>query len=151
MAHSGRAALAARGLIAHRAVIGSRDPLGPHRPKAPRRVAPRPHMFLSRSRGRNWPDRVNGASLGLNQAELVHLREDVDDPPGLGDPPVDEPDDEDLVVGDGFAGWWEAHVLALVGPGDRVAADDLVALFDQILDRDVKVGERPYEPPEHLL
>jgi hypothetical protein len=30
-----------------------------------------------------------------------------------------------------------------VGAGNRVAADDLVALFDQILDRDVKVAEDP--------
>src|SRR5215467_8908959 len=44
-------------------------------------------------------------SLGLNHAELFHLREDVDNPPDLGDPAVDEPHNEDLGVGDGFAGW----------------------------------------------
>jgi hypothetical protein len=32
-----------------------------------------------------------------------------------------------------------------------VKADDLVSLRDRILDRDVKVGKRPMEPPEHLL
>jgi hypothetical protein len=69
---------------------------------------------------------ADGASLGRNHAELSHRREDVDDSPGLSDPPVDEPDDEDLVVRDGFASRWDAHVFALVGPGDRVAADDLV-------------------------
>jgi ketosteroid isomerase-like protein len=42
-------------------------------------------------------------SLGLNHAELSHLREDVDDSPGLGDSAVCEADNEDLVVGDGFA------------------------------------------------
>jgi hypothetical protein len=34
--------------------------------------------------------------------------------------------DEDLVVHDGFADWWDAHAIALVGPGNRVAADHLV-------------------------
>src|SRR6266540_2817131 len=90
-------------------------------------------------------------SLGGNHAELFHLREDVDDPPDLSDSAVDEAADEDLVVGDGFAGWREAHVFTLVGPGNRVPADDLVPLFDQILDRNVKVGERAKEHRPHLL
>src|SRR5262245_23180042 len=60
-------------------------------------------------------------------------------------------EDEDLVVRDGSAGWWDAHVLALVCPGDRVAADDLVPLLDEILDGDVKVGVGPVESGEHLL
>jgi hypothetical protein len=38
-------------------------------------------------------------------------------PPDLGDSAAREADDEDLVVGDGFAGWREAPVLALVCPG----------------------------------
>src|SRR5215469_10227976 len=76
------------------------------------------------------------ASLGRNHAELSHQREGVDDPPGLGDSAVDAAEDEDLVVCDGFAGWWKAHEFALVGPSNRVPADDLVPLRDQILDRD---------------
>ena len=88
---------------------------------------------------------LGGASLGRNHAELSHLREDVDDPRGLSDPPVDEPDDEDLVVRDGFAGWWDAHVLAPVGSGNHVPADEVVPLCDQILDRDVQVGVAPKE------
>lgn len=48
----------------------------------------------------------DSAQLGRNHAELSHLRDDVDDPPGLSDSTVGEPEDEDLVVGDGFAGWW---------------------------------------------
>src|SRR5580698_3924067 len=39
--------------------------------------------------------------------------------------------------------WWV--------PGNRVHLDDLAALFDQILDRNVKVGECPVEPREHHL
>src|SRR5919199_4734473 len=56
-------------------------------------------------------------------------------PPDLSDPAAGEADDEDLVVPDGFAGWWEVPVLALVGPGNRVPADDLVPLRDHVLDR----------------
>jgi hypothetical protein len=43
------------------------------------------------------------------------------------------------------------NVFAQMGPGNRVAADDLVPLLDQVLDRDLKVGESPVEPVEHLL
>ena len=86
-----------------------------------------------------------------NHAELLHLREDVDHPPGLSDSAAREAEDEDLVVGDGLAGWPVAHVVTLVGPSNRVAADDLVPLRDQILDRDMEVGENPKESGEHLL
>jgi hypothetical protein len=43
------------------------------------------------------------ALLGLDHSELFHIREDVDDSPGLGDSAVGEAEDEDLVVGDGLA------------------------------------------------
>ena len=84
-------------------------------------------------------------------AQLSQLREDVDDPPGLGDSAVHESTDDNLVIRDGLAGWWQAHVLALVGPSDRIAGDDFVSLRDQILDRNMKVGEGPMEPAEHLF
>jgi len=58
-----------------------------------------------------WP--AQSGSLGGNRAELIHLREDVDHPPRLGDSAVREAEDEDLVVGDGFAGWWAAHVFEM--------------------------------------
>ena len=51
----------------------------------------------------------------------------------------------DLPVGD------RPMFLALVGPSDRIAGNDFVSLCDQILDRDVKVGEGPMEPAEHLF
>jgi hypothetical protein len=53
-----------------------------------------------------FADQADGALLGLNHAELFHLREDVDHPPGLSDSAVDEAENEDLVVRDGFAGRW---------------------------------------------
>jgi hypothetical protein len=43
------------------------------------------------------------ALLGLDHSELFHIREDVDDSPGLGDSAVGEAEDEDFVVGDGLA------------------------------------------------
>src|SRR5207247_6425733 len=85
-------------------------------------------------------------SLGLDHAELFHLREDVGNPPDLSDPAIDEPHYEDLRVGDRFAGRPEAVEFAQVGAGNRVLRHDLVALPDQILDRAVKVGEGSVEP-----
>src|ERR1700716_1617653 len=90
-------------------------------------------------------------SLGRNRAELPHLRQDVDDAPGLCDSAVEEAEDEDLVVRDGFAGWWDAHVFTAVGPSNGIPDDDLVTLRDQVLDRNVKVGVSPMEPRKHLL
>src|SRR5215831_10171461 len=103
-----------------------------HASRSTRRTAPRSGS------GQRWPEdrssvfslacpaeRTRSGSIGGNHAELFHLREDVDDAPGLGDSPVGEADDEDLVVGDGFDGWREAHVFTLVGPGNRVPGDDL--------------------------
>src|SRR2546430_7986625 len=46
-------------------------------------------------------------------AELPHLREDVDDAPGLSDSAVDDPENEDFVIGDGFTGWWETHGVGI--------------------------------------
>jgi hypothetical protein len=43
------------------------------------------------------------ALLGLDHSELFHIRENVDDSPGLGDSAVGEAEDEDFVVGDGLA------------------------------------------------
>src|SRR3569833_1288128 len=94
---------------------------------------------------------IAGDPLGRKHAELSHLGEDVDDPPGLRDPATGDPEDEDLVVRDGPAGRRAAHVLALVGPGDRVPADDLVSFGAHVLDRDVQVGEGSKERGEHLL
>src|SRR5215471_13074397 len=67
--------------------------------------------------------RLGSAMPGSRRA--VHLRQDIDDSPGLSDPAIDEPANEDLVVRDGFAGWRDAQVLTPVGPGNRVPADDL--------------------------
>src|SRR5262245_10630524 len=86
--------------------------------------------------GLRSPDQIRSGSRG-DHAELCQLGEDVDDRPGLGYSPFGEAEDNDLFVRDGPAGWWDAHVFALMGAGDRVAHDDLVALLDQILDRDV--------------
>jgi helix-turn-helix protein/integrase-like protein len=97
--------------------------------------------------GRNQPS----ASVGGDQAELFQLREDVDDSPGLGDSAVDEPEDDDLVVGDGLAGWRKAHVFTLVGPGKGVPADDLSVFFDHVLDRDVQVRVDPVKRGEQFL
>jgi len=47
-------------------------------------------------------------------------------PPGLSDSAAREAEDEDLAVGDGFAGWRQAHVFAAVGSGNHIPADDLV-------------------------
>src|SRR5262249_17472223 len=77
------------------------------------------------------------AWLGGNQAELFHLGEDVDDSPDLDDSAVDEAADEDLVVGYGLAGWRQAHVFTLVSASNGLPGDDLVPLFDHILDRDL--------------
>src|SRR5262249_40397341 len=110
---------------------------------------------------RSWGPGGDASGQGLRQplrwrlrgncAELSHLGEGVDDPPGLDDAAASEAGDEDLMVGDRFAGWCYAHVFALVGAGNRVATDDLVALRDQILDADVKVGVSAQEHREHLL
>jgi hypothetical protein len=86
-----------------------------------------------------------------NRAQLLHLRQDVDNTPGLCDSTVDEAEDKDLVIGDGFAGWWDAHVLAEVRPSNQVPADNLVPFRDHIVDRDMKVGERAKERREHVL
>src|SRR5262249_4321068 len=119
-----------------------------HASRSTRRTAPRSGS------GQRWPEdrssvfslacpaeRTRSGSIGGNTAELVSLRRDVDDAPGLGDSPVGEADDEDLVVGDGFARWRKAHVFTLVGPGNRVPGDDLVPFRDQILGRKVQVGK----------
>src|SRR5262249_44728996 len=76
---------------------------------------------------------ATGPARSRNQAELSHLRQGVDESPGLRDAAVDEAEDEDFVVRDGFAGWWDAHGFALVGPGDQVPADLVLrhACFDE--------------------
>jgi hypothetical protein len=61
---------------------------------------------------------VDEVLLGPNHAELFHLGEDVDDSPGLRDAAVDETEDEDLVVGDGGAGWWVLR-MEMVGNSRR--------------------------------
>jgi hypothetical protein len=66
-------------------------------------------------------------------------------PQGLHDSAARQAEDEDLVVRDGFARWRQAHVLALVGLSNRVAADGLVPLRDHILDRNVKIRVGPLE------
>src|SRR5215472_13588866 len=71
-------------------------------------------------------ERSGSGSRDGNHAELLHLGEDVDDPPHLGDAPAGEAPDEDLLVSDRIAGWREASVFALVGPGNRGTHDDLV-------------------------
>lgn len=72
--------------------------------------------------------------------------------PQVSDSAAREAEDEDLAVCDGFPRWWQAHVIALVGPSKRVAADDLVPLRDHVLDRDLQVGigaRRATGPGQH--
>jgi hypothetical protein len=84
---------------------------------------------------------VLAASLSRDHAELLHLRENVNNPPDLSDPAVDEPHDEDLAVRDGSARWRDTVEFTQVGSGNCVLLDDFVAFFNQIVDRKVNVGE----------
>jgi hypothetical protein len=77
--------------------------------------------------------------------------EDIDDRPALGDPFSGKPKDDDLLIGHGLARRRATHVLASAGAGHRVATGDLVSLSDQILGRNVQVGEGPVQPCEHVL
>src|SRR5882757_3598505 len=75
----------------------------------------------------------------ITYVEIFILRF-VYDAPCLRDAAVDEAEDEDLAVRDGLAGRRQPHVRALMGAGDRVPDDHLVAVGDHVLDRDVQVG-----------
>src|SRR5262245_28359536 len=94
---------------------------------------------------------AGGSWRRRNRAELPHQRHDIDDSPGLGDSAIEEARDEDLIVGDGFAGWWDAHEFTPVGPGDHVPADDPVALGDDVFELNVEVGAGPMERGKHQL
>jgi hypothetical protein len=66
------------------------------------------------------------------------LRQHIDDSPDLGDSAVDEAENEGLVVGDGFTGWWDARVFAAVGQqldALRVALAKNYDRLDDVLDR----------------
>src|SRR3954467_6073873 len=54
---------------------------------------------------------VRAYRLGQSHAELLHLREDINDSPRLDDAAVGESEDEDFVVDNGLGGRLQAHVF----------------------------------------
>src|SRR6185437_12529637 len=94
---------------------------------------------------------LGGPWLARNRTDLAHLRQHVDNAPGLCNATVSETEDEDLLVRDTFPARRHAHVLTVVRSHNGIPVDNLVILRDQVLDRDVKVRISPMERQEHEL
>jgi len=74
--------------------------------------------------------------------ELLHPGQLVDEAPLLGDPAASDPEDRDLGDRDRAPGRRDPPEGAPMGAARGVAADDAIALLDEVVHRFVPVGKR---------